>query len=135
MDAKTRRRARVRRHVRVRRKISGTAERPRLAVYRSNRHIYAQLVDDDAARTLISASDRDVRVGGAAKVGGAGKVGRAGKAGGEGKTAPAKAVGELLAERAKAAGIQRVVFDRGGRLFHGRVAALAEGAREKGLQI
>ena len=105
------------RHIRVRRKIAGTAERPRLAVYRSNRHIYAQLVDDDAARTLIAASDRDV------------------KAGGEGKTAPAKAVGELLAERAKAAGIERVVFDRGGRLFHGRVAALAEGAREKGLQI
>ena len=129
MDAKTRRRARVRRHVRVRRKIAGTAERPRLAVYRSNRHIYAQLVDDDAARTLIAASDRDVRVGGA------GKVGEAGKAKGEGKTAPAKAVGELLAERAKAAGIDRVVFDRGGRLFHGRVAALAEGAREKGLQI
>jgi large subunit ribosomal protein L18 len=95
MDAKTRRRARVRRHERLRRKISGTAERPRLAVYRSNRHIYAQLVDDDAARTLISASDRDV----------------------------------------KAAGIDRVVFDRGGRLFHGRVAALAEGAREKGLRI
>jgi large subunit ribosomal protein L18 len=129
MDAKTRRRARVRRHVRVRRKIAGTAERPRLAVYRSNRHIYAQLVDDDAARTLIAASDRDVRVGGAEKVGGAGE------AGGQGKTAPAKAVGELLAERAKAAGIDRVVFDRGGRLFHGRVAALAEGAREKGLQI
>ncbi len=141
MDAKTRRRARVRRHVRVRRKIAGTAERPRLAVYRSNRHIYAQLVDDDAARTLIAASDRDVRVGGAEKAGGAekeggaGKVAGAGKAGGEGKTAPAKAVGELLAERAKAAGIDRVVFDRGGRLFHGRVAALAEGAREKGLQI
>jgi large subunit ribosomal protein L18 len=123
MDAKTRRRARIRRHVRVRRKIAGTAERPRLAVYRSNRHIYAQLVDDDAARTLIAASDRDVRAGGA------------GEAGGQGKTAPAKAVGELLAERAKAAGIDRVVFDRGGRLFHGRVAALAEGAREKGLQI
>ena len=104
MDAKTRRRARVRRHARVRRKISGTAERPRLAVYRSNRHIYAQL-------------------------------GGTGKAGGDGKTAPSKAVGELLAERAKAAGIERVVFDRGGRLFHGRVAALAEGAREKGLQI
>ena len=131
MDAKTRRRARVRRHVRVRRKIAGTAERPRLAVYRSNRHIYAQLVDDDAARTLIAASDRDVRAGGAGKVGGAGKA----KAVGEGKTAPAKAVGQLLAERAKAAGIDRVVFDRGGRLFHGRVAALAEGAREKGLQI
>ena len=125
MDAKTRRRARVRRHVRVRTKIAGTAERPRLAVYRSNRHIYAQLVDDDAARTLIAASDRDVRVGGA----------REAKAVGEGKTAPARAVGELLAERAKAAGIDRVVFDRGGRLFHGRVAALAEGAREKGLQI
>jgi large subunit ribosomal protein L18 len=123
MDAKTRRRARVRRHVRVRRKVAGTAARPRLAVYRSNRHIYAQLVDDDAARTLIAASDRDV--GGAGKAKGAGK----------GKTAPAKAVGELLAERAKAAGIDRVVFDRGGRLFHGRVAALAEGAREKGLQI
>jgi large subunit ribosomal protein L18 len=123
MDAKTRRRARVRRHVRVRRKISGTAERPRLAVYRSNRHIYAQLVDDEAARTLVAASDREVRVSGT------------GKAGGEGKTAPSKAVGELLAERAKAAGIERVVFDRGGRLFHGRVAALAEGAREKGLQI
>jgi large subunit ribosomal protein L18 len=141
MDAKTRRRARVRRHVRVRRKIAGTAERPRLAVYRSNRHIYAQLVDDDAARTLVAASDRDVRVGGAGKAGGAGKGGGAGKADGagkavgEGKTAPAKAVGELLAERAKAAGIDRVVFDRGGRLFHGRVAALAEGAREKGLQI
>jgi large subunit ribosomal protein L18 len=131
MDAKTRRRARVRRHVRVRRKIAGTAARPRLAVYRSNRHIYAQLVDDDAARTLIAASDRDVRVGGAGKVGEAGKA----KGAGEGKTAPAKAVGELLAERAKAAGIDRVVFDRGGRLFHGRVAALAEGAREKGLQI
>ena len=117
MEAKAKRQARVRRHVRVRRKIVGTADRPRLAVYRSNRHIYVQLIDDDAARTLASASDREV------------------KAGGEGKTAPAKAVGELLAERAKAAGIDRVVFDRGGRLFHGRVAALAEGAREKGLQI
>ena len=125
MDAKSRRRARVRRHVRVRRKIAGTAARPRLAVYRSNRHIYAQLVDDDAARTLVAASDRDVRVGGAGTA----------KSAGEGKTAPAKAVGALLAERAKAAGIDRVVFDRGGRLFHGRVAALAEGAREKGLQI
>src|SRR5262245_4277189 len=117
MDAKTRRRARVRRHARVRAKIAGTAQRPRLAVYRSNRHIYAQLVDDDAARTLVSASDREL------------------DGGGDGKTAPAKAVGELLAERAKSAGIERVVFDRGGRLFHGRVAALAEGAREKGLQI
>ena len=117
MDAKTRRDARVRRHRRVRTKIAGTAERPRLAVFRSNRHIYAQLIDDDAARTIASASDREVQ------------------GAGEGKTDPAKEVGELLAERAKAAGIDRVVFDRGGRLFHGRVAALAEGAREKGLQI
>jgi large subunit ribosomal protein L18 len=125
MDAKTRRRARVRRHARVRAKIAGTAERPRLAVYRSNRHIYAQLVDDDAARTLVSASDREIGGGGDGQ----------GKDRGKGKTAPAKAVGELLAERATSAGIERVVFDRGGRLFHGRVAALAEGAREKGLQI
>jgi large subunit ribosomal protein L18 len=133
MDAKTRRRARVRRHARVRSKIAGTAERPRLAVYRSNRHIYAQLVDDDAARTLVSASDREVESGGH----GQGKGHEKGQEKGQekGKTAPAKAVGELLAERAKSAGIERVVFDRGGRLFHGRVAALAEGAREKGLRI
>jgi large subunit ribosomal protein L18 len=117
MDAKTKRGARVRRHARVRRKVVGSATRPRLAVYRSNRHIYAQLIDDDSARTLASASDREV------------------KGGGDGKTGPAKAVGELLAQRAKEAGIESVVFDRGGRLFHGRVAALAEGAREKGLQI
>ncbi|HEX6331219.1 MAG TPA: 50S ribosomal protein L18 [Actinomycetota bacterium] len=117
MEAKTKRAARVRRHVRVRRKVSGTSDRPRLAVYRSNRHIYAQLIDDDAARTLASASDREV------------------EGGGDGKTSVAKAVGGLIGERAKAAGIDRVVFDRGGRLFHGRVAALAEGAREKGLQI
>jgi large subunit ribosomal protein L18 len=133
MDAKTRRRARVRRHARVRAKIAGTAERPRLAVYRSNRHIYAQLVDDDAARTLVSASDREI----AADAEGQGKGQEEGQEKGQerGKTAPAKAVGELLAARAKSAGIERVVFDRGGRLFHGRVAALAEGAREKGLQI
>ena len=117
MEAKAKRQARVRRHVRVRRKIVGTAERPRLAVYRSNRHIYVQLIDDDAARTLASASDREV------------------KAGGDGKTDVAKAVGELIAERAKSTGVERAVFDRGGRLFHGRVAALAEGAREKGLHI
>jgi large subunit ribosomal protein L18 len=117
MDAKAKRAARVRRHTRVRRKVAGTAARPRLAVYRSNRHIYVQLIDDDAARTLASASDREVQ------------------GGGEGKTDVAKAVGALIAERAKAAGVDRVVFDRGGRLFHGRVAALAEGAREKGLLI
>ena len=115
MDAKTKRHARVRRHVRVRRKISGDAERPRLAVYRSNRHIYAQLIDDVQARTIAAASDREVASGS--------------------KIETATAVGELLAERAKQAGVERVVFDRGGRLYHGRVAAVAEGAREKGLQI
>jgi len=117
MDAKTKRTARVHRHARVRKKIAGSAERPRLAVYRSNRHIYAQLIDDDAARTIASASDREI----------------AGD--GDGKLDAAKAVGEKLAERAKAAGVEVAVFDRGGRLFHGRVAAVAEGAREKGLQI
>ena len=125
MDAKTKRSARVHRHVRVRKKVAGTAERPRLAVYRSNRHIYAQLIDDEAARTIASASDRDVKGGGKGESKGQGK----------GKIDAAKAVGEVLAERAKDAGVERVVFDRGGRLFHGRVAALAEGAREKGLQI
>ena len=115
MDAKTRRVARVRRHARVRKKVEGTAERPRLAVYRSNRHIYAQLIDDRAAATLAAASDAELEV--------------------SGKTDRAKAVGKLIADRAKGAGIERVVFDRGGRRFHGRVAAVAEGAREGGLQI
>ena len=121
METKAKRAGRVRRHVRVRRKVSGTAERPRLAVYRSNRHIYAQLIDDVAGRTLVSASDADTTSDGA-KADGA-------------KTASAKAVGAVLAERAKAAGIQTAVFDRGGRLYHGRVAALADGAREGGLSI
>jgi large subunit ribosomal protein L18 len=120
MDAKTRRTARVRRHARVRKSIAGTAERPRLAVYRSNRHIYVQLIDDRAAATLASASD--------AEVGGGGD-------GEKGKIASAKEVGKLIADRAKGAGIDRVVFDRGGRRYHGRVAAVAEGAREGGLRI
>jgi large subunit ribosomal protein L18 len=117
MDAKTRRESRVRRHARVRKKITGTAERPRLAVFRSNRHIYVQLIDDAAATTLAAASDAEVN------------------GGGDGKTESAKAVGKLIADKAKGAGIDRVVFDRGGRRFHGRVAAIAEGAREGGLQI
>jgi large subunit ribosomal protein L18 len=115
MDAKAKRDARLRRHTRVRKKVSGTAERPRMAVYRSNRHIYVQLIDDGRAATVAQASDREV--------------------GAAGKTASAKAVGGLIAARAKDAGIERAVFDRGGRLYHGRVAALAEGAREGGLQI
>jgi large subunit ribosomal protein L18 len=113
-DAK--RGARIRRHARVRRKVAGSAARPRLSVYRSNRHIYAQLVDDGTARTVASASDLGAGDGG-------------------GKSDRAKQVGKDLAGRAKALGIERVVFDRGGRLYHGRVKAVAEGAREGGLQI
>jgi large subunit ribosomal protein L18 len=116
-DAKTKRLARVRRHARVRKKVTGSPERPRLAVFRSNRHIYAQLIDDRAARTIASASDRELS-GASAN-----------------KTETAKKVGELLAGKAKDAGIKTAVFDRGGRLYHGRVAALADGAREGGLSI
>jgi large subunit ribosomal protein L18 len=108
---------RSRRHLRVRKKINGTAARPRLVVNRSSRHMFAQLVDDGAGRTVVSAStmDSDVR-------------------GSEGdKTAKARRVGELIARRAAEAGISAAVFDRGGYHYHGRVAALAEGAREGGL--
>ncbi|CAN5240623.1 50S ribosomal protein L18 [soil metagenome] len=115
MRADAKRAARVRRHGRVRKKVSGTADRPRLAVYRSNRHIYAQLVDDGAARTLASASDLALAEGD--------------------KKVRAKQVGATLAERARAAGVDRAVFDRGGRLYHGRVKELADGAREGGLHI
>jgi large subunit ribosomal protein L18 len=115
MEAKAKRAGRIRRHARVRKKVAGAADRPRLAVYRSNRHIYAQLIDDVGATTLAAASDAEVK--------GGNPIDRA------------KAVGSLIAGRAKDAGIERVVFDRGGRQFHGRVAAVAEGAREGGLQI
>ncbi len=115
MDATKKRSARVRRHARVRKKVSGSQARPRLAVYRSNRHIYAQLIDDARAVTIASASDREVAKGD--------------------KTERAKAVGALIATRAKEHGVEVAVFDRGGRLYHGRVAALADGAREGGLQI
>jgi large subunit ribosomal protein L18 len=118
MQATQKRAARVRRHRRVRKKIHGATGRPRLAVYRSNRHIYAQLVDDTTGRTILSASSMEEGVGGAGD-----------------KKAAAKAVGGLLAGRAKDAGIERATFDRGGRLYHGRVKALAEGAREGGLQL
>jgi large subunit ribosomal protein L18 len=116
MEAEQKRAARERRHARVRKRVFGDAIRPRLAVYRSNRHIYAQLIDDVSARTLAAASDRELEVEGD-------------------KKQVAKAVGSLIAERARQRGIERVVFDRGGRLYHGRVAALAEGAREGGLSI
>ena len=110
---------RVRRHRRVRKKVAGTAARPRLAVFRSNKHIYVQAIDDQTGRTLVSAStvETDVRGGTTAT------------------TAAAKDVGTRVAERAKAAGISTVVFDRGGFKFHGRVAAVAEGARAAGLEF
>ena len=111
---------RQRRHVRVRAKVSGTAQRPRLNVFRSSAHIYAQLIDDTLGHTLAAASDLEQEV-----------KDRAGD--GATKTARAKAVGELVAERGKAAGVSRVVFDRGGFLYHGRIRAVAEGAREGGL--
>jgi large subunit ribosomal protein L18 len=113
--AKAKRAARLRRHRRVRRRVAGTAERPRLAVFRSNRQIYAQLIDDQAGRTLAAAASL---------------------AGGEGdKKAAARRVGAELAGKAKAAGISSVVFDRGGYQYQGRVRALAEAAREGGLDF
>jgi large subunit ribosomal protein L18 len=111
--------ARKRRHLRVRKRIAGTTERPRLVVTRSSRHMVAQVVDDTRGHTLASASTMEVDLRGL-----------------DGdKTAKARRVGELLAERARAAGVEAVVFDRGGNRYHGRVAAVADGAREGGLAL
>jgi large subunit ribosomal protein L18 len=107
---------REKRRKRVRRKVAGTAQRPRLSVYRSNVHIYAQLIDDDADNTLAAADSREI-----------------GEA--ENRKEEARKVGELIASRASEAGIESVVFDRGGNKYHGRVAALAEGARSGGLKL
>jgi large subunit ribosomal protein L18 len=117
--AKARREGRIRRHRRVRKKVHGTAVRPRLAVHRSNKHITVQVIDDDAGRTLVAAStnEPDLRTSSGATV------------------AAATRVGELVAERAKAAGVTLVVFDRGGFAYHGRVAAIAEAARNAGLEF
>ena len=111
--------ARQRRHLRLRKKISGTAARPRLVVTRSNRHMVAQIVDDTVGKTVASAStlEADLRAFDGDKV------------------AKARKVGELVAARAKAAGVESVVFDRGGNKYHGRVAAVADGARESGLAL
>jgi large subunit ribosomal protein L18 len=117
MSATTARQLRARRQRRIRSKLAGTAERPRLAVFRSNRGIAAQLIDDQSGRTLAAASWQQVK-----------------KSKGT-KTDQAKDVGKLLAANAKSAGIERCVFDRGGYLYHGRVQALAEGAREGGLNF
>ncbi|MCI7551209.1 MAG: 50S ribosomal protein L18 [Actinomycetaceae bacterium] len=111
--------ARARRHQRLRKRLSGTAERPRLVVTRSNRHMVAQVIDDTVGHTLISASTLEAKL---ADVQGT-------------KTEKAHAVGELVAQRALEAGITSVVFDRGGNKYHGRVAAVAEGAREAGLTL
>lgn len=113
---------RKRRHVRVRARVVGTPRRPRLNIFRSSAHIYAQVIDDTAGHTLVAASDLEQEI-----------LERAGE--GATKTARAKTVGAVVAERAKAAGIDAVVFDRGGFLYHGRVRAVADGAREGGLEF
>ncbi|MGH9177110.1 MAG: 50S ribosomal protein L18 [Acidimicrobiales bacterium] len=107
------------RHRRVRKKLAGTAERPRLAVFRSNRHMVAQVIDDATGRTLAAASTMEADL----------------RSGATGNKDAATAVGRLVAERAKAAGVTRVVFDRGGFLYHGRVAAVADAARSAGLEF
>ena len=120
ISAKDKQTARARRHYRVRKKVAGTAERPRLAVFRSNKHISAQVIDDRTGRTVAAAStvEKDLRGGG-----------------GTGNKVAAATIGRLVAERAKAAGVSQVVFDRGGFLYHGRVAAVADAAREAGLEF
>jgi large subunit ribosomal protein L18 len=108
-------------HARVRMKVSGTPERPRLCIYRSSGHIYTQVIDDRSGRTLVSASSVDKETKKNVK--------------GGGNIASAKAIGKVIADRAKAVGISKVVFDRGGYKYHGRVKALADAAREAGLQF
>jgi large subunit ribosomal protein L18 len=116
---KTRADERYRRHLRVRKKVKGTAARPRLVVFRSSKHTYAQLVDDDRGVTLLGASDRSEGIGADAK----------------GKTGKSFALGRLVAEKAKTKGIAKVVFDRAGYRYHGRVKAVADGARKGGLEF
>lgn len=113
--------SRKKRHARVRRTVTGTAERPRLNVFRSSKHIYAQLIDDVASKTILSASTLDEEVKGSVSNGA--------------NVDAAKKVGQLIAKRAKEQGHESVVFDRGGYLYHGRIKALADGAREEGLQF
>ena len=118
--AQKRRESRLVRHARVRKKIHGTAERPRLAVYRSNRHLVLQVIDDDLGRTIVSASSQEATQ----------------RAAGRGSNVEAATrLGQLIAERAKSAGVDKVVFDRGGFAYHGRIAAVATAAREAGLEF
>ncbi len=118
-NAKHKRELRLRRHNRVRRKVRGSAERPRLAVFRSNRHISAQVIDDASGRTVAAASTVEAEL----------------RSGATGGVEAAAKVGALVGERAKAAGIEAVIFDRGGFRYHGRVAAVADAAREAGLKF
>ena len=118
-SAQQKRAARVRRHRRVRKKVRGTAERPRLAVFRSNKHISAQVIDDSTGRTLASASSLEASLRGDSG----------------GNVAAAEKVGELVGSRAREAGVTAVVFDRGGYRYHGRVASLADAARKSGLEF
>ena len=119
ISAKQKHAALIRRHRRVRKKVRGEATRPRLAVFRSNKHIVAQVIDDRAGRTLAAASTHEADLRGGAT----------------GNKEAAEKVGRLVAERAKAAGVTQVVFDRGGFLYHGRVAAVADAARAAGLEL
>lgn len=121
LDVSKRERSRVRRHHRVRLRVYGTPDRPRLNVYRSNTQLYAQVIDDTTGRTLVSASTLDKEIKGKLKSGA--------------NLAAAVAVGRLVAERALKANLKAVVFDRGGYRFHGRIKALAEASREKGLKF
>ena len=119
ISTKQKQEARRRRHRRVRKQVRGTAERPRLAVFRSNRHLVAQVIDDVAGRTLAAASTLEPDL----------------RSGPTGNKTAAETVGRLVAERARGAGVTRVVFDRGGFLYHGRVAAVADAARAAGLEL
>ncbi len=119
VSAHDKREARLRRHRRVRKKVQGSAERPRLAVFRSNKHISAQVIDDRTGRTIAAASTTEPDI----------------RSGATGNKAAAAQVGRLVAERAKAGGVSKGGFDRGGNLYHGRVAAVAEAARDAGLEL
>ena len=119
ISTKQKHEARIRRHRRVRKKVRGDAGRPRLAVFRSNKHIVAQVIDDRTGRTLAAASTHEADL----------------RSSGTGNKDAAAKVGKLVAERAKAAGVEKVVFDRGGFIYHGRIAAVADAAREAGLEL
>ena len=128
INAAKKRLSRLSRHRRVRARVSGTAARPRLSVFRSNKQIYGQLIDDTASKTVVAVSEKELDSKARAKL-------VQGEDDRKGKTAVAYAMGKLIAEKATAAGVKAVVFDRGGFAFEGRVAAFAQGARDNGLEF